>query len=124
MFDARLRTSFDAFTSFASVRTYTDAIVNFIASPTGARVAAWAPHVFLTEGAVLLSSARTAPFVSPIKVTVHEKNAPVAPNAPYAEDMKQLGNAKDTWVWKFTNAKELLAAAEDISNKLGGKVEK
>ncbi len=100
-----------------------DAIVNFIASPTGAKVAAWAPHVFLTEGAILLTSSRTAPFVSPIRVDVRDKDArgkdaPVAPNASYAAAMERLKNDTDTWVWAFKGADELLAAGKSVSEKL------
>ena len=95
-----------------------DAITNFIASPTGARVAAWAPHVFLTEGAILLTASRTAPFTSPIRVDVRHKDAPVAPNASYATEMEKLKNDTDTWVWKFKGADELLMAGKQVSEKL------
>lgn len=98
-----------------------EAIVNFIASPTGAKVAAWAPHVFLTEGAILLTSSRTAPFVSPIRVDVRDKNAPVALNASYATDMEKLKNDTDTWVWTFKDAGGLLVAGKAISEKLAEK---
>ncbi len=102
-----------------------DAIVNFVASPTGAKVAAWAPHVFLTEGAILLTSSRTAPFVSPLRVDVRDKDArakepPVAPNAGYTTAMEKLKDA-DTWVWTFKGADELLAAGKAVSEKLAEK---
>lgn len=101
-----------------------EAIVNFIASPTGAKVAAWAPHVFLTEGAILLTSSRTAPFVSPIRVDVRDKNAPVAPNASYTAEMEKLKNDTDTWVWIFKSANELLRAGKSVSETLNGKAGK
>ena len=37
-------------------------MVDYIASPAGAKTAGWAPHVFKTEGVILLTSARTAPL--------------------------------------------------------------
>lgn len=98
-----------------------EAIINFIASPTGAKVAAWAPHVFLTEGTILLTSSRTAPFVSPIRVDVRDKNAPVAPNASYTAEMENLKNDTDTWVWTFKDAGGLLVAGKAISEKLAEK---
>jgi len=82
-------------------------ITNFIAAPTGARVAAWAPHVFLTEGAVLLTSDRTAPFVSPIKVDVANPR-PIIADSGYTESMKALENKTTCWVWSFSTAKELI----------------
>ena len=100
-----------------------EAIVNFIAAPTGAKVAAWAPHVFLTEGAILLSSSRTAPFASPIRVNVRDKEAPVAPNACYVDEMKKLKNDSDTWVWSFKAADELIAAGKSVVEKLNGNQE-
>jgi len=106
-------------------QTLVDAIANFIASPTGAKVAAWAPHVFLTEGAILLTSSRTAPFVSPIRVDVRDKDAPVAPNVSYATEMEKLkndtDNNADTWVWTFKGADKLLAAGKAVSEKLAQK---
>jgi CRISPR-associated protein Cst2 len=102
-------------------RVLIEAIVNFIASPTGAKVAAWAPHVFLTEGAILLSSSRTAPFVSPIRVDVHDNDTPVAPNASYTTEMKKLHNDTDTWVWIFKSTDELLVAGKNLLEKLNGK---
>lgn len=105
-------------------QTLIEAIVNFIASPTGAKVAGWAPHVFLTEGAILLTSSRTAPFVSPIRVDVQDKNAPVALNASYATDMEKLKNDTDTWVWKFKSTDELLAAGKSVLKTLDEKAGK
>lgn len=101
-----------------------ESIVNFIASPTGAKVAAWAPHVFLSEGALLLTSCRTAPFVSPIRVDVRDKNAPVAPNTSYATEMKKLENDTDTWVWTFKGTDELLKAGKSALETLNGKAGK
>jgi CRISPR-associated protein Cst2 len=99
-------------------RALVEAIVNFIASPTGAKVAGWAPHVFLTEGAILLTSRRTAPFASPIKVDTGDENAPVKHDGGYREAMKKLANDTDTWFWSFSDAKTLLDALNDIQNKL------
>lgn len=102
-------------------QTLIEAIVNFVASPTGAKVAAWAPHVFQTEGAILLTSSRTAPFVSPVRLDVRDKDAPVSPNASYAAEMEKLRNDTDIWVWTFKGTDELLAAGKSISGKLNGK---
>ncbi|MCF6154892.1 MAG: DevR family CRISPR-associated autoregulator [Candidatus Brocadia sp.] len=97
-----------------------EAIINFIASPTGAKTAGWAPHVFLTEGAILLTSARTAPFASPIKVDLTKKDTPVQADSSYAKTMEDLNNNTDTWVWKFNNVKELLEKISQIKAKLEG----
>jgi len=94
------------------------AIANFIASPTGAKVAGWAPHIFLTEGAILLTSGRTAPFVSPIKVCLNDDSQPVQANQDYSQSMKNLADDKTTWAWSFKNPKELLEAAEKTIEKL------
>jgi len=94
------------------------AIANFIASPTGAKTAGWAPHVFHTEGSILLTSARTAPFVSPIKVELKDKDAPIQPNSQYKETIKKLENDTDTWVWEFEDANELLNGAGKAIEKL------
>ncbi len=95
------------------------AISDFIASPTGAKVAAWAPHVFLTEGAVLLTRSRTAPFVSPIKVNLQQAKVnlqeaarPVQPDSTYVKRMQDLAKEGDTWVWSFTDIKGLLESAD------------
>lgn len=97
-------------------------IVNFLASPTGARVAAWAPHCFLVEGVVLLTSARTAPFVSPLKVDLSgsENSKPVSANTGYEESLRALANGTDTWAWTFQNLSELLQAGQDAANRLAG----
>lgn len=97
-----------------------EAIINFIASPTGAKTAGWAPHVFLTEGTILLTSARTAPFASPIKVDLTKKDTPVQANSSYAKIMEDLNNNTDTWAWKFNNVKELLEKISQIKAKLEG----
>src|SRR3972149_6395205 len=94
-----------------------EAIINFIASPTGAKTAGWAPHVFLTEGAILLTSARTAPFASPIKVDLNDKDTPVQADPTYVETMAALKNDTDTWVWKFKNTKEILDTVSQIKAK-------
>jgi CRISPR-associated autoregulator DevR family len=75
-------------------RALTQAIANFIASPTGAKVAGWAPHVFLTEGAILLTSCRTSPFCSPIKVNLADPRNPVQPNPSYIDTMKSMNNGQ------------------------------
>ena len=97
-----------------------EAIVNFIASPTGAKVAGWAPHVFLTEGCVLLTSSRTAPFSSPIKVDLNDLEAPVKADPDYAKLMASLHDGNDTSAWRFDNVKSLLDALPSIANKLDG----
>jgi CRISPR-associated autoregulator DevR family len=102
------------------------AIVNFIASPTGARTAGWAPHVFLTEGAILLTSARTAPFTSPIKVDLRANEAdegerkPVSANPNYKTLIQSLGNDKDTWVWPFDDVNGLISAGQSAITRLTG----
>lgn len=98
-----------------------EAIINFIASPTGAKTAGWAPHVFLTEGAILLTSARTAPFASPIKVNLTNKDTPVQVDTTYAKTMEDLKNETDTWAWKFNSVKELLEKVSEIKAKIEGK---
>ena len=95
-----------------------EAIVNFIASPTGAKTAGWAPHVFLTEGSILLSSDRTAPFVSPIKVNVKDEKSPVSFNSIYQKDIKKLANNTDIWTWEFKDTKELLNAFDEIKKQI------
>ena len=98
-----------------------EAIINFIASPTGSKTAGWTPHVFLTEGAILLTSVRTAPFASPIKVDLTNKNTPVQADPTYAKTMEDIKNDIDTWVWKFKNAKELIDIVSKITDTLDGK---
>ena len=98
-----------------------EAIVNFIASPTGAKTAGWAPHVFLCEGAILLSSVRTAPFVSPIKVNVKEEKTPVSFNSAYQTEMGKLKNDSDTRVWPFKDVNELLSSLTEIKQQIEGK---
>ena len=96
------------------------AIVDFVASPTGAKVAGWAPHVFLTEGAILLTSVRTAPFASPIKVDLSESDRPVQPDSGYKVKMQNLKNDTDTWVWTFDHVQGLLEVATQVTSKLDG----
>lgn len=96
------------------------AIANFIVSPTGAKVAGWAPHVFLAEGAILLTSSRTAPFVSPIKVDVDDDKAPIKYEGGYKAAMKGFENGTDTWCWSFDDAKTLLDKLGEITVKLSG----
>ncbi len=95
-----------------------EAIVNFIASPSGAKVAGWAPHVFLTEGVVLLTSVRTAPFTSPIEVALDDTERPVRRNPSYVESLTKLKNDADTWVWPFSDTSELLGLSTEIKMKL------
>lgn len=94
-----------------------EAITNFIASPTGAKVAGWAPHIFLTEGAILLTSSRTAPFASPIKVSLGDKDKPIQADPGFSKAMRNLA-ANDTWVWTFNNVQELLSNAKEAVNKI------
>ena len=95
------------------------AIANFLASPTGSRVAGWAPHCFLTEGAFLLTSTRTAPFISPIKVDVREGSArPVSFNQGYAEQIAALDNGQNTWAYPFSDVNTLLQSAESAITQL------
>lgn len=94
------------------------ALANFIASPTGAKVAGWAPHVFLTEGVILLTSSRTAPFSSPIKVDLSDQERPVQHDATYVNTMMGLANNGDTWAWTFSGPQGLLNATEEIVDRL------
>lgn len=96
------------------------AITNFIASPTGAKVAAWAPHVFLTEGTILLTRSRTAPFASPIKVDLENTDRPIQLDPTYVKRMRDLANEHDTWVWSFGDVKGLLDSATKILETLDG----
>lgn len=100
--------------------TLISAITNFVASPTGAKTAAWAPHVFLTEGIILLTSARTAPFTSPIRVDLGPESSdkPVSANSGYVATMQSLANDKDTWAWPFSDVKGLIEAGDKASAKL------
>lgn len=84
-------------------------------------MAAWAPHVYLTEGAILLSSTRTAPFVSPLRVDPSTNGTdaePVSASADYREKMQDMANETDTWCWKFDDGKSLTEAVGNIENKL------
>jgi CRISPR-associated protein Cst2 len=95
------------------------AIAEFIAAPSGAKMAAWAPHVYLTEGAILLSEARTAPFVSPVRVDLaNGSEQPVRENPDYRDKMQATANQKDSWCWVFDDAKALREAVDKIDNKL------
>lgn len=97
------------------------AIANFIASPTGAKVAGWAPHVFLAEGAILLTSSRTAPFRSPIKVSLGDSENPIQPDPSYAKAMVDMVSEQDgTWVWTFPDTKGLIDAVVKATNALRG----
>lgn len=85
-----------------------EAIANFIAAPTGAKVAGWAPHVFLCEGAILLTSTRTAPFESPIKVDLANMDKPVGVNPNYRKAMTSIATEKDDWACTFDGAADLI----------------
>jgi CRISPR-associated autoregulator DevR family len=99
--------------------TLIEAISNFIASPTGAKVAAWAPHVFLTEGAIIMSAGRTAPFVSPIHVTLGDKDNPIG-RRDYKRACGRFADETHTWVETFDNATDLLKKSEELAQKLPG----
>jgi hypothetical protein len=85
-----------------------EAIAGFIAAPTGAKVAGWAPHVFLCEGAILLTSTRTAPFESPIKVDLANTDKPVGANPNYRKAMTSIATEKDDWACTFNGAADLI----------------
>jgi CRISPR-associated autoregulator DevR family len=96
------------------------AIINFIAAPTGAKVAGWAPHSFLTDGVVLLTSDRTAPFISPISIECGNPDGPVKANPGYSTAMKDIADQKTSWSWTFANPKELLGIVEEVNKRLDG----
>lgn len=96
------------------------AVADFIASPSGAKTAGWAPHVFLTEGVVLLSSKRTAPFISPILVELNNGTEPVSRNSGYAEALEGLANKEDLWAWRFQDIPSLFDVVKHVENKVGG----
>lgn len=95
------------------------AIIDYIASPTGAKAAGWAPHVFKTEGVVLLTSARTAPFASPIRIDLNDPNKrPIRTDDTYVSRTTELANQQDTWAWSFTGVKRLLELGDQIKNTI------
>lgn len=95
------------------------AILDYIGSPTGAKTAGWAPHVFKTEGVILLTSARTAPFASPIAVNLSDpERKPIRANPAYKEQIQKLSNGKDTWVWPFSGTPDLFDAYTKINGCL------
>lgn len=96
------------------------AIVDYIASPTGARTAAWTPHVFLVEGAILLTNSRTAPFISPIGVNLKNKENPVSANASYRDSMQAMSNESETWCWQFNDVATLIGAGNSVIEHLNG----
>jgi len=97
-------------------------MIDYIAAPTGAKTAGWAPHVFKTEGVILLTSARTAPFASPINVSLGDpEGKAIRADSTYQSRMTQLQNDSDTWVWTFADVKTLLDAGGSVLNKLDGK---
>jgi len=96
-------------------------IVDYIAAPTGAKTAGWAPHVFKTEGVILLTSTRTAPFASPISVNLADQEGkPIRLDPTYQSRMTDLKNEVDTWAWTFSDVKSLLQAGEGVLGKLDG----
>lgn len=97
------------------------AMVDYVASPAGAKTAGWAPHVFKTEGVILLTSARTAPFASPIRVDLLNEQKPIQPNSEYQTRMTELGNESNTWAQTFSDVKTLLVVSETLLAKLDGK---
>jgi CRISPR/Cas system-associated protein Cas7 (RAMP superfamily) len=100
------------------------AIVDFLAAPRGAKEAAWAPHVFLNEGAVLLTSTRTAPFVSPIRVQLDDEQSPIQRDREYVEKMLALAGGEPSrrvsWAWSFRDVKDLLVIPDEASSVLAG----
>lgn len=96
------------------------AVAEFIASPTGARVAAWGPHVFLSEGAIVLSKARTAPFVSPVTVDLNDTDSPVHANPQYRALMLKNVQPGTMWAWEFAGAHELMTVIEDAAAHISG----
>jgi CRISPR-associated protein Cst2 len=97
-------------------------MIDYIAAPTGAKTAGWAPHVFKTEGVILLTSARTAPFASPISVNLGDpEGKAIRADSTYLSRMMQLQNDSDTWAWTFADVKTLLDAGGGVLNKLDGK---
>lgn len=102
-------------------KALTQAMIDYLASPTGAKVAGWAPHVFKTEGVILLTSTRTAPFASPIKMDLANPDQnPIARDYDYQSRMKDLADANknDTFCWPFSDVKTLLEAGKAILKKL------
>lgn len=97
------------------------AVVDYVASPTGAKTAGWAPHVFKTEGVILLTSARTAPFASPISVNLADpEGRAIRADPTYQSRMTLLGNDEDTWAWTFSDVKTLLEGSRQAIEKLDG----
>jgi CRISPR-associated protein Cst2 len=96
------------------------AVIDYVASPTGAKTAGWAPHVFKTEGVILLTSARTAPFASPIKLDLENAERPIQPNSNYSSQVLDLGNETDTWAWPFASVKDLLEVNKKVIGILDG----
>ncbi len=94
-------------------------IINFIAAPTGAKVAGWAPHVFLTEGVILLMSSRTAPFISPITVNLGgQSDKTIQQNSGYIDATLKLANQQDAWAWSFTDTSTLLVNGDAAIKQL------
>lgn len=98
------------------------ALVDYVASPSGAKTAGWAPHVFKTEGVILLTSARTAPFASPIAVNLADpEGKAIRADSTYQSQMTQLQNKTDTWAWTFSDVKTLLDANNCVLKTLDGR---
>lgn len=101
------------------------AIGDFLAAPAGAKTAAWAPHVFLTEGAILLTSNRTAPFSSPIRVSVNSPEKSISRNEQYQAEMNAIStsDAATSSFWHFQNVAELTTKLPEITKKLSENAE-
>lgn len=103
-------------------KTLVQSMIDYIAAPTGAKTAGWAPHVFKTEGVILLTSARTAPFASPISVNLADpEGKAIRADSTYQSRMTLLENSTDTWAWTFADVKTLLDAGSNVLNKLDAK---
>jgi CRISPR-associated protein Cst2 len=101
------------------------AFIDYLASPSGAKTAGWAPHVFKAEGVILLTSARTAPFASPISLNLGDpEGKTIQANPTYQSQMTQLQNKADTWTWTFSDVKTLLDANSCVLKTLDGNNEK
>jgi CRISPR-associated protein Cst2 len=94
------------------------AAIDYVASPSGAKTAGWAPHVFKTEGVILLTSARAAPFASPIKLDLDDEVKPIQADPEYAARMTKLQNSTDTWVWEFASIEKLLEVGREVADLL------
>jgi CRISPR-associated autoregulator DevR family len=91
------------------------AAADFVASPKGAKTAAWLPHVFLTEGSIITATDRTAPFISPIKLLFENGNIiGIEKNENYITNSQQLTENTMVSVNKFESVNELWAGINAI----------